>query len=273
MKAFQQLAGGDRRGLRGSRVWIVASLVVLLTFASRPLAAQTQMDQDSRKAHVGHGTKKAEAAVPDSAQGAPQPDSGPIELPPKKEHPDEEPVPIVSPSWVNPLGEQLREAKFEWRPAPDIWILPGAVMQLRYSLNNRDDPPTRPDSEGVLEKEHPITQGFILRRLRLIVDSHFTEHMRMFIRMGVNGTGDFTVERAYGDLFFSDNWRFRAGLFFIPGFAEEDPTPEDIIPVDYSNFANTFTSGATEGMSITGPNGVKGEAQRTTSVRGSTTTL
>ena len=232
---------------------LVASLTTSATGLGSP---QTAPGDES--AEELSSTETAQPSPPEisfdssAASGAPQPGSGPRTTQPTSHPPPVGEPPNVWPDWVNPLGKQLRETRLEWRPSPDIWILPGAVMQLRYTFNYRDTPPITLNEEDRPERERQITQGFIVRRIRLIVDSHFTEHMRMFIRAGVNGEGNFEVERGYADLIFAGNWRFRAGLFFIPGFAEENPTPEDIIPVEYSNFAETFTSGATEGFSLTG---------------------
>lgn len=226
--------------------WSVFAVAFCTTIAATGLASPPESPEAGKSSapDIPFGSS--------AASGAPQPGSGPFEISPTPQPPPSSEPPEVWPEWVNPLGKELRETDLEWRPSPDIWIRPGAVMQIRYTFNYRDIPPITLNEADLPEREHQITQGFIVRRIRLIVDSHFTEHMRMFIRAGVNGKGDFQVERGYADLIFGGNWRFRAGLFFIPGFAEENPTPEDIIPVDYSNFAETFTSGATEGFSLTG---------------------
>jgi len=123
----------------------------------------------------------------------------------------------------------------------------GGLVQARYTVNYRTDPPTDPDT---LERAKQVTQGFDLARGRFTLGIGLTEFVALVMRIGVVAGGSFEFQRAFIDL----KWKFlrlRAGLFMQELYAESFINPHDLLFLDYSIVENVYSAGSSAGIMFT----------------------
>lgn len=123
----------------------------------------------------------------------------------------------------------------------------GGLVQARYTVNYRTDPPTDPDT---LERAKQVTQGFEVARGRFTLGIGLTEFVALVMRVGVVAGGNFSFQRAFIDL----KWKFlrlRAGLFLQELYAESFINPHDLLFLDYSIVENVYSAGSSAGIMFT----------------------
>lgn len=133
--------------------------------------------------------------------------------------------------------------------AVDDWfyLTLGGLLQARYTVNYRTDPPT----DAVTgEREKQVAQGFDVARARFDMGIGLTEYVTLFMRIGVVAGGNFSFQKAFIDLKWK-YFRIRAGLFMQPTIAEDLIGPTELLFLDYSIVENVFAPGSSKGLMFT----------------------
>lgn len=133
--------------------------------------------------------------------------------------------------------------------AVDDWffISLSGLLQARYTVNYRTEPPTDPDT-GIRQKM--VTQGFDVTRARFTLGIGLTEFVALVMRIGVVAGGSFEFQRAFIDLKWK-YFRLRAGLFMQELVAESFINPHDLYFLDYTIMENVFSPGGSSGVMFT----------------------
>jgi hypothetical protein len=187
----------------------------------------------------------------------------PIEDPTLRQSTEEEPTDEAEPTEEQPPAEPKDEPAAEqdggsnvevaydggFLLSVDDWffLTLGGLVQARYTVNYRTNPPTDPDT---LERDKQVTQGFDVARGRFTLGIGLTEFVALVMRIGVVAGGSFEFQRAFIDL----KWKFlrlRAGLFMNELFAESFINPHDLLFLDYSIVENVYSPGSSAGIMFT----------------------
>ena len=123
----------------------------------------------------------------------------------------------------------------------------GGLVQARYTLNYRTEPPT---DTVTLVREKEFTQGFDVSRARFQLGIGLTEFVALFMRVGVVAGGSFSIQRAFIDLKWK-YFRIRGGVFMSDTIAESIVGPIDLYFVDYSIVENVYSPGSSNGVMFT----------------------
>ena len=216
----------------------------------------------------------AEVAAPEDAEKSPRTDESedaaedelptgsglPVEDPTihEAEEPEGEPEPpeeetqptppADQPEWGQPV-QVAYDSQGGFIVGVDNWFFLNlaGLLQARYSVNYRTEPPTDPTT-GIRDKQ--VTQGFDVARARFQLGIGLTEFVALYMRIGVVAGGDFSFQRAFIDL----KWKFlrlRAGLFMNELIAESLINPNDLYFNDYSIVENVYTPGSSKGVMLT----------------------
>lgn len=195
--------------------------------------------------------------------------AGPVEDPTLHitAQPDEEPSREEEPSEA-PTGDEAKKAPVddeadEEADGPNVqvdydngfllsvnnwfFLALSGLVQARYTLNKRTDPPIDPDT---MERDKHITQGFGVPRARFTLGIGLTEFVALVMRMGVVAGGSFEVQLAFIDLKWK-HFRLRGGLFMNELIAESLPLPSDLFFADYSIVENVYSPGSSKGVMMT----------------------
>ena len=119
-----------------------------------------------------------------------------------------------------------------WRSG-QVWFRPGGVLQVRYTLNERSE----------LSGEAATTSRFSVPRVRLILNGGFTDYLSFRVRVGVLSGGDARFEQAYSDVKLGEHITLRAGILFLPASIGDDPGPQDLQGIDYSQYGLQTSGG------------------------------
>lgn len=177
-------------------------------------------------------------------------------LPAAAEEPGGETLPVDAPEEAPPDSseeENERNVKVVYDQAlvvtVDDWfsLTLGGLLQARYTVNYRTDPPTDPTT---LEREKQVAQGFDVARARADLGIGLTEFVALFMRIGVVAGGNFSFQKAYIDLKWK-HFRIRGGLFMQPTIAEDRIGPTDLYFLDYSIVENVYAPGSSKGAMFT----------------------
>ncbi|MDH3625927.1 MAG: hypothetical protein OES69_01150 [Myxococcales bacterium] len=123
----------------------------------------------------------------------------------------------------------------------------GGLVQARYTLNYRTEPPT---DIVTLEREKQVAQGFDVARARFQLGIGLTEFVALYMRIGVVAGGSFSFQKAFIDL----KWKYfrvRAGVFMVDFIAEDLLGPTDLYFLDYSIVENVYSPGSSKGAMFT----------------------
>jgi hypothetical protein len=119
-----------------------------------------------------------------------------------------------------------------WRSG-QVWFRPSGVLQLRYTFNHRSE----------LSGEAANTSRFSVPRARIILDGGFTDYLSFRVRAGVLSGGNVRFEQAYGDVKLNEYLSLRAGILFLPASIGDNPGPQDMQGIDYSQYGLQTSGG------------------------------
>jgi len=155
-------------------------------------------------------------ALPEAS--APSAAAAPIEAPAPTDAPAASAVPAIP--------------DLTWRSG-DVWFRPGGVLQLRYTLNERPE----------LSGDTGTTSRFSVPRVRVILNGGLTDYLSFRVRLGVLSGGNARFEQAYSDVKLSEHLSLRAGILFLPASIGDDPAPQDLQGIDYSQYGLQTSGG------------------------------
>jgi hypothetical protein len=124
-----------------------------------------------------------------------------------------------------------------WRPSDQIWLRPGALLQVRYTFNQREDP-----ADGTAN-----TSQFTVPRARVIVDAGVTRYLSFRVRVGVLSGGGAAFEQGYADIHLGP-LVLRGGIFYLPASIADNPTPNELQTLDFSQYAQHTGGGQAAGF-------------------------
>jgi hypothetical protein len=208
-------------------------------------------DELSSEADAEPGSDGEEAAETDTKKEEPTAGALPIEDPtraPEKEKELEES--LDEPGAAEDDEDNVKVVYDQgFLVAVDNWffISLSGLLQARYTVNYRTDPPTDPDT-GIRDKM--VTQGFDVARARFTLGIGLTEFVALVMRIGVVAGGDFDFQRAFIDLKWK-YFRLRAGLFMQELVGESFINPHNLYFLDYTIMDNVFSPGGSAGVMFT----------------------
>lgn len=155
--------------------------------------------------------------------------------------PDAGKQPQVSSEVSKSKGSVVPPYDLTWHITDEAWLRPYGFAQLRWTGNYREEVDSGSDDE--------FTSAFTVPRVRLHLQGGVTEYLGFTVRLGTLSSGTATFEQAFADFNFGP-LHIRAGQFHTPLVAEEEPRPDLLQSVDFSQLANTFGSGQSGGAGM-----------------------
>jgi hypothetical protein len=205
------------------------ALLLLVQLWAQPARAQQQVEPS------GESTTATEAPAPPgpAAPAAPSPSTEPA-LPPAATSPLATAAPGEAPAATEAPAPSAVAAipDLTWRSG-DVWFRPGGVLQLRYTLNERPE----------LSGDTGTTSRFSVPRVRAILNGGLTDYLSFRVRLGVLSGGNARFEQAYSDVKLSEYLSLRAGILFLPASIGDDPAPQDLQGIDYSQYGLQTSGG------------------------------
>jgi hypothetical protein len=124
-----------------------------------------------------------------------------------------------------------------WRPSDQVWLRPGALLQARYTFDRR---------------QHPVdgdadTSQFTVARARFIFDAGLTQYLSFRLRIGSLAQGGANFEQGYADLHFGP-LIVRGGIFYLPASIADNPAPNQLQTLDYSQYGQQASGGQAAGV-------------------------
>lgn len=135
-----------------------------------------------------------------------------------------------------PAAEPKKMFDLSFRPTEQVWIKPGVLLQARYTFNRREQPADGSEN----------TSQFTVPRARLIIDGGITKYVSYRLRIGTLADGGASVEQAFADLHFGPIV-IRGGIHYLPASAADNPAPQDLQALDYSEYGQQTGGGQAAG--------------------------
>jgi len=169
------------------------------------------------------------------AQAAATEPQAPAELEPPAEL-DPPPVELEPPAELAPPPV----FDFKWEPIRDVWLRPGALLQVRLTFNRRPEEVTEPN-----------TARLTIPRVRILLDGGLTRFVSFRLRIGKLNEGNMSFEQAYGNLHLG-RVTIRAGVLYLPASIADGPAPQALQGIDYSQYGLEASGGQAAGVGVLG---------------------
>jgi len=213
-------AGPPQRTVRATARKCSLALLLLVQLPAQHALAQ-QVDPASETPAPAGAPVQPAAVAPSAAPASLQVPSAPAAAAPSEASP-EAPAPSTAPALPD----------LTWRSG-QVWFRPGGVLQVRYTLNERPE----------LSGEAATTSRFSVPRVRFILNGGLTDYLSFRVRAGVLSGGNARFEQAYSDVKLSEYLTLRAGILSLPASIGDDPAPQDLQGIDYSQYGLQTSGG------------------------------
>jgi hypothetical protein len=153
------------------------------------------------------------------------------------QHAHAEAAPISKPPEASATAEARDPFDLTLRVSDQLWVRPGALLQARYTFNQRAEP-----ADGTAE-----TSQFTVPRARFVLDAGITRYLSFRVRVGTLADGGASFEQSYADLHLGPVV-LRGGIFYLPASIADNPAPHALQALDYSQYAQQAGGGQAAGF-------------------------